>query len=322
MPVAPVVDVVADFGADPTGSTSSDAAFRSFCAFLKTNGRQPGVGAGTIGITGKVPNGTYVGLSTYDLTKSNGFLIEADGNYGAVLYVDGQTGSSAPVFDMTGCNSSMIKGLTIYAMDQGGNRPSIMPSSGILLASSASMNDCNRNKISGGGMAGFFSSAPLCMIGATDNKVEFYSMVQQNGALPCLNHSCNPDWYISSPYVPITPGNSNCGENTFAQVEIHSRNNVGGWASYFRNAYSVRFFGGNHSMGGGPGAAHVLFQGTGNRSILYAGTQFWNESGTPAANLFQETDGPVTRLICSGCDETGAYSGARLNGSFPDFIWQ
>jgi hypothetical protein len=216
----------------------------------------------------------------------------------------------------------MIEGLTIYAMDQGGNPPPVLPSAGILLASSDSMSDCNRNKISGGGMAGFFSSAPLCMIGATDNKIEFYSMVQQNGNMPCLNHSCNPDWYINSPYVRITPGNSNCGENTFDQVEIHSRNNVGGWASYFRNAYSVRFFGGNHSMGAGHGDAHVLFQNTGNRSILYAGMQFWNESGTVPLNLFRETDGPVTRLICSGCDETGAYSGARLNGSFPGFVWQ
>jgi hypothetical protein len=318
-----VYDVVADFGADPTGATSSDVAFRNFSAAVKSGGLQPGLGAGVQGCEGIIPDGTYVGINSYDLTKSNGFIIKAEGNYGAVLYADGQTGSSKPVFDMTGSNGSMIQGVTVYAMDQGGNRPAVLPSCAILMAASSAMDDSNRNKISGGGSAGFFASAPLCMIGTTDNEIEFHAMVQQNGNLPCLNHSCNPDWYINSPYVAITLGNSNCGENTFEQVEIHSRNNVGGWASYFRNAYSVRFQAGNQSMGAGHGAALTLFQGLGNRSILCEGVQYWTESGpTPPDHLFQTTDGPVSRLICEGCDETGAYSGSRLNGSFPGFVWQ
>jgi hypothetical protein len=174
IPTAPVVDVIADFGADPTGSTSSDVAFQNFTAFVKTNGRQPGLGSGTLGCVGTIPNGTYVGLSSYDLTHSNGFLIQAPGNYGSVLYADGQTSvRHGPVFDMTGCNGSKIMGPVVYAMDQGGNPPAVLPSCAILLAASSLGNDCNRNEIYGGGCAGFFSSACLALVGATDNKIDF-----------------------------------------------------------------------------------------------------------------------------------------------------
>jgi hypothetical protein len=318
-----VYDVVADFGADPTGGVSSDAAFTKFIAAVKAAGLQPGLGAGVLGGVGRIPNGTYIGLSSYDLTKSNGFVIEAPGNYGAVLYADGQTGSSKPIFDTTGSNGFTIKGANFYAMQQSGAAPSVIPSCAILMASSSALNDSNRNKVSGGSAGGFFSSAALCMIGTTDNEIEFFAMTNQQTGLPVLNHSSNPDWYVTSPYVTITPGNSPCGENTFLQCEWHARNMTpgNGWASYFRNVYSVRWLGGNHSCGGG-GEAHVLFQGTTNQGILMSGTQFWTETAPSAVNLFQETDGPVARLVGQASVTSGAYSGAQLNGSFPGFVWQ
>jgi hypothetical protein len=271
------------------------------------------------------------GLSSYDLTMSNGFIIRAEGNYGAVFYADGQTGASKPIFDMTGCNSSKIQGVTFYAMDQGGNPPAVLPSCAVLLASSSAGGDCNRNEIFGGGMAGFFSSCCLGMVAATDNKITFVSMVQQatqqHGlpyCSPALVHSTRPDWYLSSPYTPIIAGPANCGENTFDQVEIHGRNmQAGGWNAYFRDAYSVRFIGGNSSCEGG-GTAHKLFQGNNNRSILISGMQYWAEDigrGVVDPQHLIQAD-TATRLIMSACDENGAYSGSRLAGSFPGFVWQ
>jgi hypothetical protein len=127
----PIFDVVADFDTDPTGANSSDRAFKQWATALKHGGRAPPMGNSPIvGGHGIIPAGTYVGLTSYDLTLSNGVSISCAGSYGAVLYADGQA-ISAPVFDFTGCSWIKVDGLSIYAMDQGGHAPSVVPSVGV-----------------------------------------------------------------------------------------------------------------------------------------------------------------------------------------------
>ncbi len=306
-----VYSVVSDFGADPTGTIDSTSNIQA--AINAARSRGAGIPNGVVDFEG----GLYK-CGALDATGSATLELRGSGVGGSVLIAN-QAG--LPMIDLTGSQSILVKGLSLYA-----TAGSLQPSCGILMAASIAEGDSTKNTIEGVTIDGFFSSACMAMVGTADNKLDKCDFGQGRSDRPSFLHSNQPDWFITSPFKNITQGGSNCGDNTLVQVETHTGGMSLGaqqWNEYYRNAYSVRRFGGNSSTQGG-GAAHMLFQGT-NDNILLAGVQFWLNAppaGPPPTGLIQ-VDTAATRIIGMACRDTGAYATSRFigGGSTTGSVW-
>lgn len=304
MTIKSVYYVVSDYGADPTGATDSTAQIQA--AINAARSRGVGMPNGIVDFEGGVFKS-----GALDCTGCATLELRGGGVGGAVINA-AQAG--APMIDMTGSQSCLVKGLSLYAVNS-----ALQPSAGILWAASSANADSTKNRLEGITIDGFFSSANMCMIGTADNVMLNCDFGQGRGDRPALVHSDQADWFISSPFKALTPnGASSCSDNTFVQVEIHGTNQAptSGWSLYYRNALAVRHFGGNISSDGG--RADVLLQGTCKR-ISYFGTQFWTQ--TPPPQYLFDDQGTGTEIYAVGCS-AGPYVAGMKTGAFSgSFTW-
>lgn len=152
------------FGAVFDGVADDTAAWQA-CIDMATGTVIAGIPSGS---TISVPPGiTLVGK----LTGNGGALkIRCDGY--TVMYAGAQSGTPAPVLDLTGCDAVSITGLTIYATDTAGNQPTVTPTVGILLAHFGT-DSSNVNEFENTTLAGYFQYASLYVNGSTNNVWRF-----------------------------------------------------------------------------------------------------------------------------------------------------
>lgn len=299
------LNIVTDWGCDPTGATDSTAAYNAGIAAAKV--------AYPRGTDILYPPGAYA-VSSLNATGYNSVRhIGLGGPGSVVLYGCNQT-TAAPILDLTKSSGVRVENIISAAQTLGGGVPSVKPLAAFLLAETTAHGDSNKNRMDCCGSMGQFHSAPLCVIGSTDN--QFYSCAFQQGdsGSPTLNISVLPDWYIASLYQTITTSSSNVGDNSFFGCEFHGYKGANsGWTIYGRGVDNLRFFGGNCDSSGN---AHLLIQGSNNRKVCFFGVKFYSESGHAADHLYR-LDSNVDGFIQHGCNDNydNAYSGTRFTGS-------
>ena len=297
-----VYDVVA-YGADPTGNIDSTLTIQAAVNAAKA--------ANADGATVYFPPGKY-SVSSINVTGWNGARLEAGGGPSSVTILGNRQTTPAPILDFTGSSAVIVDAIVAGGMNISGTIPTVVPLAGFLFGQTTALGDSNKNRMNDCGSVGYFESAPLCVIGSTDNA--FYSCAFQQWRLdrPVLNLSVNPDWYIRSLFKTLSPVASNVGDTSFFACEFHGAGNSAStcWTIYCRNADNLRFFGGNCDNSG---PAHMLFQGSNARRVLIAGLKFYSESGH-AADYLIHNDVPLdgAALVCNEADN--AYSAGRFTG--------
>lgn len=261
------------------------------------------------------PDALAYQVGALDLTGAQNVTIDAP--LGCWLYGNKMTQPSA-ILDLTGSSNCHLRGFVTAGENGDGSPPTVQPLAGVLLAETTTGGDSNKNRLDNVGSIGKFGSAPLCVIGSTDNQYYACSWQQGHSSSPCLNISTQPDWYILSRFKTIATAASNVGDQTFVGCEFHGyRGEPPGsyWTSYFRNADNARFLGGNHDCSG---TAHMLFQGNCKR-ITSVGQKFYSESGIAPGYLF-ENQGTCSDLCVINPNKTdNAFGTGMTLGSFTNY---
>jgi len=316
-----IFDVV-EYGADPTGQSSSQQAFQDAIDDAKAVNKGPGYGAwgnqrcGTV----LVPKGSYTGISSLNCSNCVGLTIRGQGSWGSAVYSNGQT-SSQPVFDFTQSSYCYISDLCIHSQNQDGSCPNIMPLTAILLADSSSYaGSSNKNKLSNVNIYGHYSSASLSIYRSTNNN--FYDCAIHNDYLyaPALYLGKHNYRGLSSPNIQLASAGFVANENAFFGCEFHGAKSAScGYGSLcLDGAQTVQVYGGVCD-GNGNGQPIVYFPNE-SSDILFSGTRFYSENGTAPICIFYN-DVSVSRLTTIGCVKdqgiSSAYtvygSGARNN---------
>lgn len=313
---------VLNYGADPTGASSSQTAFSNAIIAAKTSIAGPGYASNTEAAIIYVPKGVYTGIASLDLTGLVGVTMQGEGSWGSALYANGQS-TSGPVIDMTGSSYCMIKGINVFGMNTDGTAPTVKPLAAFLLAATSADGDSNANRLDDCQGIGYFNSAPLCVIGSVVN--QFYScrFQQSNLQQPTLNLSTTHDWSITSPFKTIVTNAANVGKNSFFGCEFHGAKSSSAdcWTLYFRNLDIANFHGCliDCSANNSSAQAHIIIQGSTNNVLSFFGSSFYTESGHSAGHLLQ-VDSYLGNFLTHGCTENGAYSSSRLTGTSPSAV--
>ncbi len=297
---------VLDYGADPTGTTSSHVAFQNAIDAAKAIALGAGYSFGNTRCgTVIVPKGIYTGIESLDCTECVGLTIKGEGSWGSTVYADGQS-VSLPVFDCTQSNYVIIENLSIFAMSPSGMPPTVWPQCGVLF-SAGIVNSSNKNKISDSNIIGWFNLAALGVLNSTNNN--FYSSVfyTYNLNAPAIYVGKNNSLGFSSGYTSITATPQVANENAFFGCEIHNSKQGDPACNtiWLDGAQTYQMFGGIVD-GSGSGQPVVYLQND-CRKILFTGVKFYNESAYRPLYLFYN-DSYVSEFVCSGSWKD--YSGA------------
>ncbi len=244
------------------------------------------------------PAGGYA-ISSLNLTKRHGVKLVGEATPWSVrLYANKQT-VSQPALDITG-SSMHIENMTILGQNIDGSRPSVLPSVGLLIASSnIPHRDAQGNIVSRGGdstaigiqnvsILGYFDKSAGYIFGSNDNRFTHVSFQSWNDGAPALVITDNNSMGIASRHVDgIYQGNPYTSDQTFTYAEFHAfKYTSSGWtqnapisstAINLHGVNGVRFIGGVIS---GAGPALVYFSGA-DREVVFDGTFFESENGYP-----------------------------------------
>jgi len=295
---------VVDFGADPTCGTDSTQAIHDAIA---STTHSVSFGFNTAGDV-YFPPGNYC-VSSINATGFSGLHLRA--THGTVIIRGNFQTTPLPIIDASGSSSITISGIIVAS------QAAPYATTGILLSDTAQGGRCNKNTLRDVGSLGLFHHAPLYIRGCTDNLIEGSAFQQDNASGPTLFiGSVNP-YATPSAYQTLAPQwtAQAAGENTFAQCEFHSQKAGGnGPVTWLYNTYSVRFIGGN-SDANGPNAVHVRTSGD-VRSIIWMGTLFYSEGGSPASAVIDNA-GYLESLVLLGVNysQHNGTSGLVLSGN-------
>lgn len=300
---------VLSYGADPTGATSSQAAFQNAINAAKSITEGPGYAFGNVRAgTVLVPKGSYTGIDTLDCTNCVGLSIIGEGSWGSALYVDGQS-TSYPVIDCSQSSYVLIENLSVFAMDINGSAPSIMPQCGVLFTdSNAQAASSNKNCMRNVNLLGWFTHCSLGIFNSTNNN--FFSSVFCSYVLsaPSVYVGAYNGTTLTSAFLTLssTPGATN--ENEFFGCEIHNSKQgvqqVG--ALWLDGVECFEMFGGILDSGG-TNQPMVYFT-NGCDKVFFSGVKFYNESSYTPGFIFYN-NGTVNKLVC-----IGTWKGASVSG--------
>ena len=343
---------VRDFGAKGDGITDdTDAIQRAInvAAQLEENGDDRRWEKGFKSYDAKqvfFPSGSYA-ISSLNLTdRSNIKLTGEAAPWGVRLYANKQT-QSKPVVDATG-STVVLENMTILAQNIDGSRPNILPSVGILLASSERGGDSTANGLQYVSILGYFAKAGLYIYGSNDNSF-VHTAVQswEDGASALvITEQYNPEIISeykktvefvqedgtkkSITYSGINKEKLYTSDQTFIYGEFHTFKYDNG--VFVKNAPSsslvvvlhgangVRFVGGVIS-GSGPALVHM--NGV-NREIVFDGNYFESENGFAPQNTIYSNSSNIFGLslrnvnLSNGVQSNGAIiagkSGTWIRG--------
>lgn len=306
---------VLNYGADPTGATSSKVAIN---AAIRAAG-------GTVSIYGTggivwIPEGNYDVSGGLDLTNiQNSITIRGAGITSTILRAVTSTNA---ILDMTGTASVTISNLNVNG--QSGNA-----TYGVLLAhSSINANDVN-----------FFENVsfigafyiPIYIYGGSDGQFNKMSIQGYNPSSPALIYISNTnDFVATSIYATIGTGSAQAGDWLFFGSDLHDLSTFSPAASstvapiYINGSMSpIKFIGGVVGAPTNAASAGVFTINTpsgvaGGISII--GMQFYGDNGIGPGclvRIINSTNG----LVIQGCNGIAgsAYlainSGATLSGA-------
>lgn len=296
----PNVFNVLAYGADPTGATSSQAAFQAAINAAKAITVGPLLGTLTRAGTVIIPKGLYVGISTLDCTNVSGLTIKGEGIWGTNIYANGQT-TSYPVFDFTGSAGVEVYDICVMGMNPNGTVPTVIPQLGFLIAdSTANPQASNKNYMENTGTSGYFAKGGMAIYRSTNNN--FVSCVFSNSVLnsPALTvaNSTYTNTFTSA-FATLNPSGFVANENAFFGCEIHnSKMGNPACASLFLDGtYTFNMHGG--IIDGGGTAQPMVWMLNANNMTTFSGVKFYTEVSPLPAQVFK-SNGTVDRFTCSG----------------------
>jgi hypothetical protein len=292
---------VLDYGADPTGTTSSQAAFQNAINAAKAITVGPGYGftnvrAGTV----YVPRGGYTGITTLDCTNCVGLVIQGDGSWGSAIYADAQT-TSYPVIDCTQSNYVTIENLSIQAISSAtGGQPAVMPQCAILISdSSAYPNSSNKIYLNKVNVYGWWRNCALGVLNSSDNNYIACIFSNYHTSAPVVFVGNNNITNLQSAFIPVSTTHQAANENVFFGCEIHSSNVADPVCNtlWLAGVETFQMFGGIVD-GNGSTQPSVYMLGSCNK-IFFSGVKFYCQTAWPCPCLFYN-NGTVNDLVCIG----------------------
>lgn len=271
-----IYDAVAQYGADPTGTTSSTAAINNAIAAACA----PGVR----GIVWIQP-GTYLVNGGVNATNiSAGCTINGGGLSATVLKI---TSSTNAILDMTGSSAVSVNNLQLT--DTGA-----FALFGLLLSTSGTpASPCNVNHFKGISITGHWIKAGINIYDCSDSSFE-------NSQISNFNPSASAGVYISntndlvatSSFTTIITGTGQSGDWRFSSFEIHDLSVGSGTSTvvplFISGVMSpIKFIGG--VVAGSviaTSGGNVTFGGVPGTSVSFIGTQFYADNGTPSKFAF------------------------------------
>lgn len=294
---------VQDYGADPTYGLDSTAAFNNAINAARIDRRPV-----------RVPAGKYK-VSTIDASQfrdfPGGLSLLGDGAGSTLIYGVEQT-TPQPVIDCVGSSELRIEHLSVMGMTEGGEKPNVIPSCGVLTAESVVRPDCNRNRYLSVSCLGFFSISAFVSIGQTNSVYEFCTTQQWLSTGRSLYISgYNPD-QLSGTTVGINSTPMANNELSFLDCEFHSWNNETGVPSP-ATVPTLWFEGHNTTINNlrftrclidSSYQYAVFFNGVSNR-VSFRDSKVYSEIGYPAPNSFMLADGGwVSNCLMDNVDLT------------------
>lgn len=267
-----IFNVVADYGADPSGGTDATTAIQSAWNAAVA------AGGGTV----YIPTGQY-SISTLDFTDVTlaGITVRGDG-WQATKLNPNTAGKN--VIDLTGSLAINLRDFQIGAF----NTP-VVTKSGIFCAQVAS-NVSNQLHFENLYVTGSHSEGALVVYAVPSWDLvncDFYNYNENtNSPTVALYSDYNASRVSEHTTVLLTTdgnyANRNMGDVTFTACEIHSSPaasaTVNDWALTLERADNIRFFGGNIDSSGDTYVKVIGVSGA-SRRIVWSGTSFYSESG-------------------------------------------
>ena len=289
-----VFDAVLQFGADPTGVTSSTTAINNTIAAAC---------AANVRGTAYIPPGTYLVNGGVNATNiGSGCTINGAGLTTTILKV---TSATNAILDMTGSSAVSVNNLQLA---DGG---SAVANYGIIFASSTLPSPCNVNHLSGISLSANWIKTAIYIYGCSDGSIANSQISNFNtGAIACFAVVGTNEFSAASSYTTIAT-NGNSGDWLFRSLEIHDLSHQGGGFStvkplYISGAFSpLKFIGGlvagPATAGANIGAVTFGFVGSGASigGVSFIGTQVYSDNGQPPAFAFY-SNATVAGLVIEG----------------------
>ena len=299
---------VKDFGAKGDGQTDDTKAIQAAIdeaarVSLNPDGSPKYQGTQTYDVKQVFfPAGGYA-VSSLNLTKRHGVKLVGESTpWGVRFYGDKQT-TPMPVLDITG-SSLHIENVTVLGQQLSGARPNVLPSVGILLASSnVPHKDAQGNIVGYGGdstatgmqnvtVHGYFGKAAVYIYGSNDNRFTHTSFNSWQDGSPALVITNANGLQVTSQHpngihqASISPPYTSDQTFLYGEFHVFKYDDRGNWTRnapiasavmQLQGVDGVRFIGGVLS-GAGP---TLVGLGGAVREIVFDGTFLESENGYP-----------------------------------------
>jgi hypothetical protein len=291
-------DVVIQYGADPTGVSSSTAAINSAIAACAAAG-------GTV----KIPPGTFLVNGGLNLSPMNNGLCKIQGGGQNATILKTTTGTNA-ILDMLGVNTGVISDLEVNSSSSGTNF-------GIAMTQ-INGGSCNIIQLNNVVVVGTFQKALIYDYGCTEVTINGGSISNSSGSIPTavVYISATNALSFASSYGTVATGALQSGGWLFNGFQIHDQATPSGFSSvvplYISGSFApVRYNGGiiAGSVGSSSGGTVVM---NGVSSVSFDGVNMYADNGQQSTYAFYGI-GSVTGMSVHG--STLNYATAILSGA-------